>query len=186
VPATAEEVFDFVLAFLSAPSYSQRFAADLEDAFPHLPFPKEHTAFMEGVAVGRNLRELESFGKNPDPKYAVARLEGKPGQFLLEGVPPKRAWRETGSGSGTILLKADGTLRLENVPEAVWNFSVSGFQVVHKWLSYRKRQTLDKPMQRQLLDLIARIFELTDELPKADAVLHRTLADPVTKLDLAL
>lgn len=38
-PVTPEAVFDAILALLSATSYTLRFAEDLEDTFPHVPFP---------------------------------------------------------------------------------------------------------------------------------------------------
>lgn len=72
------------------------------------------------------------------------------------------------------------------VPERAWNFSISGFQVLHKWLSYRKGQTLDKAMQRQLLDVVARISELVDAMEEAEPVLEKTLADPVARSDFSL
>ena len=33
-----------------------------------------------------------------------------------------------------------------NVPAAVWNYRLDGYQVLKKWLSYRERNVLDRPM----------------------------------------
>ena len=42
---TAEEVFDAILCFLSAESYTLRFAEDLEDQLPHIPLPGRSFGF---------------------------------------------------------------------------------------------------------------------------------------------
>ena len=33
-----------------------------------------------------------------------------------------------------------------NVPTAVWNYKLGGYQVLKKWLSYRERAILDRPL----------------------------------------
>ena len=33
-----------------------------------------------------------------------------------------------------------------NVPVAVWNYQLGGYQVLKKWLSYRERRILDRPL----------------------------------------
>jgi SAM-dependent methyltransferase len=184
--ATAEDVFDFIIAVLSAQSYTRRFASDLEDAFPHVIFPKSADVFAEGVAVGKYIREIETFAKEPGQEFQVARLEGSPKDFTLDGLPPAKAWRGSGGGKGSIVLKSDGSLRVESVSEAAWLFSISGFQVIYKWLAYRKGQKLDKTMQRELLDLVTRVTELLGLLLRADTVLNKTVADPVPSADLGL
>jgi len=183
-PVSPEDVFDFIIALLSTPSYSHRFAADLEDAFPHICFPRERALFEEGVRIGQRIREIETFAKKPEPKHETARLEGHAKDFVLDGLLPGRAWHDTGAGSGNVWLKADGSLRLEKVPQKVWDFSISGFQVLHKWLSYRRGQSLDKAMQRQLLDVVARIAELLDVMAEAEPILEGTLAHPIARSDL--
>ena len=34
-----------------------------------------------------------------------------------------------------------------NVPAAVWNYKLGGYQVLKKWLSYREQQVLDRPLR---------------------------------------
>ena len=33
-----------------------------------------------------------------------------------------------------------------NVPAAIWNYRLGGYQVLKKWLSYRERSILDRPL----------------------------------------
>ena len=60
---TPQDVFDAILCLLSATSYTHRFAEDLEDAFPHIPFPADPALFARAVAVGREIRGLEAFAR---------------------------------------------------------------------------------------------------------------------------
>ena len=36
-----------------------------------------------------------------------------------------------------------------NVPAAVWNYKLGGYQVLKKWLSYRERNPIRRPWQSQ-------------------------------------
>jgi predicted helicase len=55
-PVSAQDAFDAMLALLSAASYTLRFAEDLEDVLPHVPFPSDHALFLEAAALGREIR----------------------------------------------------------------------------------------------------------------------------------
>ena len=39
------------------------------------------------------------------------------------------------------------TARWSNVPSAVWNYKLGGYQVLKKWLSYRERRVLDRNLK---------------------------------------
>ena len=36
-----------------------------------------------------------------------------------------------------------------NVPAAVWNYQLGGYQVLKKWLSYRESKVLGRPLQAE-------------------------------------
>ncbi|MDQ3143522.1 MAG: hypothetical protein M3Q57_01400, partial [Pseudomonadota bacterium] len=57
---TAEDAFDAILALLSATSYTRRFAEDLEDVFPHIPFPADHAVLMRAITIGGEIRTVET------------------------------------------------------------------------------------------------------------------------------
>src|SRR5258708_26204526 len=68
-PVAAANVFDAILCLLSATSYTLRFAEDLEDVFPHVPFPAEHAVFIEAVRIGGLIRAVETFARQPGEAY---------------------------------------------------------------------------------------------------------------------
>ena len=59
----------------------------------------------------------------------------------------------------------------KNVPEAVWDYTIGGYQVVKKWLSYRERPLLGRDLSIEEVEYftemarrIAAILLLSDEL----------------------
>jgi predicted helicase len=186
----AEEIFDAVVSVLSAPSYARRFAADLEDAFPHVPFPADLDVFRQAAEVGERIRRLQTFDMQPEQRFWTARLEGHAKDRILAVPKIGSAFLDQGNDFGTMRLA--GTLRLERVPLRVWEFAVSGYRVVYRWLEARNGLSLDQvideetgeTLQRQVLDLIARVAAYIDACDAAEPILEAALASPVTKSDL--
>jgi GNAT superfamily N-acetyltransferase len=179
-------IFDAILGLLSATSYTTRFAADLEDDFPHIPFPSDPEVFAEAAAIGATIRGLQTFSAQPSPASRTARLIGTASGLTLAVPPPSRAFLPDGTGSGSVLLLADGSLRVSPVAKRAWNFEVSGYRVLYRWLSAREGEALDATLLRGILDLVWRVTELYRLCDAADSVLDRAVADPLSRLDLGL
>jgi predicted helicase len=183
------EVFDAVLALLSASSYTTRFAFDLEDDFPHVPFPADPANFDEASRLGARIREVEAFGPSPGAGFRAARLAGRASSAALNVPSPRRAFAGTGS-AGTLALLPDRSLYIAGVSERVWTFTVSGYQVQYRWLRARNGEAITGPdgaaLLRDALDVTWRIAELLDLFDRADAVLARALEAPLSRTDLDL
>ena len=50
-------------------------------------------------------------------------------------------------GAATFDVHLNGRAFWRNVPAAVWNYKLGGYQVLKKWLSYRERGILDRPLR---------------------------------------
>lgn len=175
VPVTPEDVFDAILALLSATSYTRRFAEDLEDVFPHIPFPADHAVFQRAVEIGREIRGLETFARPPAAQPpGFCRLASEPAGPIAPG--PYR--------DGEIALCADGSGRIAGIPQAVWDFSVSGYRVLPRWIEGRAGLPADLAFVRELRDVAARIAELIHRFDAADLVLDATLAHTLTRAEL--
>lgn len=164
VAVAPEDVFDAMLALLSATSYTLRFAEDLEDVFPHVPFPSDHGAFVEAARLGREIRAVETFARPPGPSFlgrAVARIETEP-----TGTLEASDWSES-----ELYLCADRSGRVSGVSAEVWAFSVSGYRLLYRWLDARKGLPVDHALMRELRDLVGRIAELIDLFARADSLL---------------
>ena len=181
-----QAVFDATLALLSARSYTARFAADLEDDFPHIPLPASSDAFAAAAALGAAIRELETFNRDAAPDYRLARLAGAASGVTLATPPPARAFLADGRGGGAVPLLPDGSLRITGVPESVWALEISGYRVLYRWLDARAGEALDAALLRAALDLVWRLTELVHLFDAADTLLARAIESPLTRADLGL
>jgi hypothetical protein len=177
-----EDIFDAILGLLSAQSYTRRFAEDLEDTFPHIPFPADPAVFAGAVAIGREIRELEAFQREPAEAYrplAFCRIVGQPGDDTVIA--------DIAYADGTLSLWKDGEAAVPaftGLPQAVWDFAVSGYRVLPRWIEGRKGLPVTLALMRELRDVAARIHELLHWFAEADLVLEATLADTLTREEL--
>lgn len=175
----ADEVFDAILCLLSATSYTLRFAEDLEDVFPHVPFAADYAIFQRAVEIGRRIRGLETFEREPDEAYRQAR-------FVRVMTEPRGVVGPVEYADGAIVLCGDGTGRITGLPQPVWDFSVSGYRLVPRWLEARIGLPADLALVRELRDICGRIAELIDLFAEADVVLEATLNETLTREVLEL
>lgn len=49
-------------------------------------------------------------------------------------------------GEGYLDIHLNATTRWKDVPEQVWNYTLGGYQVLKKWLSYRESALLGRPL----------------------------------------
>lgn len=181
VAVTPEQVFDAILCLLSAQSYTRRFAEDLEDVFPHVPFPASHDVFVEAVKIGSDIRALEAFQRDPAAEY-------RPKAFckLAADLTGAETIEEIGYADGTLSVWKDAgqpVALATGLPEAVWQFSVSGYRVLPRWIEGRKGLSVEKYWP-ELRDVAARIHELIHWFAEADLALEATLADTLTREEL--
>ncbi|MEO8715055.1 MAG: hypothetical protein ABI369_08585, partial [Acetobacteraceae bacterium] len=73
-----------------------------------------------------------------------------------------------------------------HVSERVWQFAVSGYRVLPRWLAARSGEALDAALQRAILDIAWRIEELLSWFEAADTVLAQAIAKPLTRDSLGL
>ncbi len=172
----AEAVFDAILCLLSASSYTTRFAEDLEDVYPHIPFPADRAVFDAAARLGADIRAVETFARPPGETYlgGLARAETAPTGPLA----PIR-W-----AAGEIRLCADGSGRIVNIPAGVWSFAVSGYALLPRWLAAREGLAIGPAFIPDLRDIAARIAQLIDLFAAADSILAATLGDSLTRAAL--
>lgn len=52
-------------------------------------------------------------------------------------------------GGSTIDIYLNNETFWANVPEAVWEYTIGGYQVLKKWLSYREREVLGRDITKE-------------------------------------
>ena len=167
-----QQAFDAILCLLSAESYSLRYAQDLEDVFPHVPFPADYAVFGELVALGALIRVTQTFDIAHAPVAAAdpafVRLSTAPtlGSVLHVGEPVADGLKLCSDGSGWV----------EGLSPTLWAFEVSGYPVLYRWLEARAGQLVDLALFDSFRDVCARVAELASLYAQADRLLANALA----------
>jgi len=86
---------------------------------------------------------LESHATSPD--LAIAARWGYAGQGGVTMPGPGKTTTGT-RGEGYLDIHLNATTRWKDVPEQVWNYTLGGYQVLKKWLSYRESALLARPL----------------------------------------
>lgn len=143
----AEDVMAYVAALLAHPAFTARFQADLVRPGLRVPLTADARLFSEAVALGREVVWLHCYGERfADPKQgrpaSPPRLPKGEGPVIPRGggVPgaPEPLPETMDYDPATRRLRIGGGC-IDNVPQAVWDYEVSGKNVLRQWFSYRKR-----------------------------------------------
>jgi predicted helicase len=142
---TAEDLFAYCYAVLASPDYVRRFWDELTIPGPRLPLTRNAALFARVADLGRRLLWLHTYGERfIPPGHKPGRIP--PGKTkCLKGTPANpNEYPETFSydAAGQQLHVGKGVFG--PVPPEVWEFSVSGFQVVQSWLAYRMKKGAGK------------------------------------------
>jgi predicted helicase len=138
---SAEDLASYAYALLSCSKYQETFAEALKTPGARVPLTRDPLLWSEAVRVGSELLWLHTFGQ----RFSE---HGDRKPKCLPLVPDLR-WntpvRQMPSKARDIryvsktqeLIVGDGCV--QGVRREVWDYSVSGMQVVKKWLGYRTR-----------------------------------------------
>ena len=162
---TPQQVFDCILCLLSAQDYTLRFAEDLEDVFPHIPFPAHHEVFLEAAALGAEIRAVESLARAPAPGFMPPGfVTGPKGKIIAPAYE-----------DGGFTLCENGAGRISGVAPEVWHYSVSGYELLPRWINGRVGLTVDMSLAGELRDICGRIAELIDLTARASNILSQSV-----------
>ena len=147
VAVGAPDLMAYFAAVAAHPAYTARFRSDLVQPGLRLPVTADAALFAEAVEIGREIIWLHCFGErfaNPDagrPGGPPRMPEGERPFIPTDGAIPIRPDRFPDRIEYDV---ADRRLKIgdgfiDNVPLAVWEYEVSGKQVLVQWFSYRRR-----------------------------------------------
>ena len=141
-----EALFSFAYAVLATPRYVTGFWEELRTPGPRLPIPKDANLFARLAAAGRELIWLHTYGERFVPDGCKAgRIPAGQAQCMAgtatttEGYPEKFQYDPQKKE-----LRIGTTGLFSGVRSEVWEFSVSGLQVVDSWLGYRMKKRSGK------------------------------------------
>ena len=165
----AEDLFFHIVAVLHSPLYREENAGALRQDWPRVPLPKASATLKAGAVLGRLIAalldpetpvpgvtdlkvrpELKGLGeltvsKGKSLDLAIAARWGYAGQSGVTMPGPGKATPGT-RGHGFLDIHLNATTSWKDVPVPVWNYTLGGYQVLKKWLSYRESALLGRPL----------------------------------------
>ena len=139
---TAEDVMAYLAAVAAHPGYIERFEADLVRPGLRIPITAAAELFTEAAALGREVVWLHTYGERfADPKAEPKRPARPP--RVEDGLRPANAVAIPDDADDMHYDADDerlhvGTGYVDHVPQAVWDYEVSGKNVLTQWFSYRR------------------------------------------------
>jgi hypothetical protein len=172
--ALNDDVFWHVLAVTAAPAYASAHAEALRVDWPRVPLPSSRRDLKTSAAIGRALGDLMR-SEVPvagvttgvlraslrgvavptkrgggainldqdgfvDAGWASVDTQGR--VSMREGLTTPTAGRRR-----AIDIWINDQVCWKNVPAAAWEFQMGGYPVLKKWLSYREKRILERPLR---------------------------------------
>lgn len=138
------DVFAYVAALLASPAYTTRFSEDLVRPGLRVPITADASLFAEAAKLGREVIWLYSFGDRfnegkpaGNPRLPNDRKPVIPAGGVIPNTPA--GFPDTIDYDAAAKRLKVGTGFIDNVPREVWEYEVSGKQVLRQWFSYRKK-----------------------------------------------
>ncbi|TSA06667.1 MAG: hypothetical protein D4R79_18945 [Comamonadaceae bacterium] len=146
-PLHAEKIFHYLFAVLHSPAYRQRYSAFLRTDFPRIPIPGSRKVFDALAKLGAELVAWHLL-EHQDAINIVAGCARSTGatawfgtDFSLVKVAEKS--RELAEVQGTVdkvgKVYINATSGFTNVHQSIWQHTIGGYQVLHKWLDDRRK-----------------------------------------------
>lgn len=152
-PVSSEDVLAYIVAITAHPGYIERFRQDLSTPGLRVPLTANLELFSEAANVGRLVIWLHTFGERmPDakggrpagpPRLPAAQRPSVTAEGAISQDPALMPDHISYDNAAKRLLVGGGFV--DNVERAVWDYTVSGKQILLQWFSSRRR-TRDRPM----------------------------------------
>ncbi|MBL8577035.1 MAG: N-6 DNA methylase [Mesorhizobium sp.] len=142
-----EDMMAYLGAVMAHPAFTKRFLPDLVQPGLRVPLTANPALFAEAAALGREVNWLHTYGERfadaeaGRPKGPPRMVEGQrpfiPADGAIPGAPEPLPDTLDYDASKRRLIVGGG--HIDNVSPEMWNYEVSGKQVVWHWFSYRRR-----------------------------------------------
>jgi hypothetical protein len=152
-PVSPEDMMAYLAAVAAHPAFTSRFQAELVQPGLRIPLTASAALFRRAVRVGSRVIWLHSYGErfaDPDagrpqgpPRLPKGEAPRIPAKGAIANAPDAMPDTIEYDAAEHRLLIGGGYV--EHVPPAVWNYEVSGKQVLRQWFSYR-RKNRERPL----------------------------------------
>ena len=148
VTVSVPDLMAYFAAVAAHPAYTARFQPDLVQPGLRFPLTADSALFAQSVELGREVIWLHCFGQrfadpaaerpSRPPRMPAGQRPAIPRLGAIPADPARFPNRLEYDPDTLRLHVGDGFI--ENVQPAVWEYEVSGKQVLPQWFSYRRRE----------------------------------------------
>lgn len=143
---SAEDLFAYIAAIAAHPAFTARFQADLVQPGLRIPLTADAETFAAAAALGRTVIWLHTFGERcADPQQGRPSAPPRLPAEAAPRIPAAGAIPQDANAMPDVIEYDETNQRLmigsgyvERVTPQMWNYEVSGKQVLRQWFSYRK------------------------------------------------
>ena len=132
--------------------------------------PKELAVTVGWGHAGQNGVVMPGKGRAVERDYTVEEKQSIVSGAEKLGIPPEKALDLLGERTFDIYLNE--TAYWKNIPAKVWEYTIGGYQVIKKWLSYREADLLGRPLTpdeaREVMNMARRIATIILLQPALD------------------
>ncbi|WP_115010939.1 type ISP restriction/modification enzyme [Helicobacter canis] len=156
-----EQILHFIYANLFHPRYRAKYAQYLRIGFPRINFEVSKESFEALESIGRELAELHLLRKIPQDSSIELDFRNEPKNnpsYTIQKLNAKNRFVDS-------MLILNDDLCIKGVDTAVYDYTIGGYKVIEKWLSYRNDYTCSK-LELEHLESICKILKRTIALQK--------------------
>jgi len=157
-----EDIFHYAYAVFHSPSYRRRYAEFLKVDFPRLPLTSNIELFRSLAQLGADLVGCHLL-RSPKADQFVTEFP-VPGDNRIDKV----RYAESGGRVWINQIQYFG-----GVPKPVWEFSIGGYQVCHKWLKDRKGRPLTYEDIQHYQKIVAALQETIRLMGQIDGLIRQ-------------
>lgn len=121
--------------------------------------------------AGKDGVTMPGKGRIRERSYTGEESEAIERRAKVLGLTLKQALGQLGNNTRDVFLNDVGYWK--NIPANVWDFYIGGYQVIKKWLSYREKKLLGRPMKPEeveyVTEMVRRIAAILLLQPALDA-----------------
>ena len=157
-----EDVFYYAYAIFHSPTYRQRYAEFLKIDFPRLPLTSDVALFSALVKFGAELVSLHLM-KAPRLLDTMTTFDIEGDNVIARGYPKYDEKNER--------VHLNKQQYFGGISQAVWEFHIGGYQVLHKWLKDRRGRELAYDDLKHYQQMVAALSETNRIMSAIDAAI---------------
>ena len=154
----AEAIFYYVYGVFYSNTYRTKYAEFLKTDFPRVPFTSDYNLFIKMGKMGKKLVKLHLM-KSEELKNPIAKFQGDGDNTVKKPEYDEKEGR----------VHINRTQFFEGIEKHVWDCRIGGYQVLSKWLNYRRGRKLtleDIKHYCKVVTALKRTNEIQEEIDK--------------------